>query len=181
MLLGTKRRPLWWPHRVKRLSKAVLISRAIVSVNEGLFVCGVFVFVFVVDMDVVFSALTVCLYVVFLFLPLYLAGRNGLNPSNRLDNPDAPESYFGRVGELCVPCPPGAICTVPTSTDGAPVKWDNKRDKYLDPISEKSFFRITLNTTTKLEEATKRCDSKRVEASTDSMVKNFPAIVDKGF
>jgi hypothetical protein len=104
-----------------------------------------------------------------------------LNPSNRLDNPDAPESYFGRVGELCVPCPPGAICTVPTSTDGAPVKWDNKRDKYLDPISEKSFFRITLNTTTKLEEATKRCDKKRVEASTDSMVKNFPAIVDKGF
>ena len=160
-----------------KLKLSPLKWSAIVSVNEVLYVCGVFY----VDVDVVFSALTVCLYVVFLFLPLYLAGRNGLNPSNRLDNPDAPESYFGRVGELCVPCPPGAICTVPTSTDGAPVKWDNKRDKYLDPISEKLFFRIILNTTTKLEEATKRCDKKRVEASTDSMVKKFPAIVDKGF
>jgi hypothetical protein len=108
------------------------------------------------------------IFCVFFFLFFSHKGRRGLNSRNRLDDPTSPESYFGRVGELCVPCPVGAICSVPPEP------------KYTDPISKKGFFRITHNTTTKLEEATKRCDPKRVKASALKAEK-FPSIIDKGY
>ena len=85
--------------------------------------------------------------------------------------PELVSNYFGRSGELCVKCPKGAICTTPVAS--------GSKFTYADPISEKNFFRTTLNITSKPEEAAERCDPKRIP--TTELLAEFADLEDKGF